>query len=131
MEATLAKTTILSRITQMPLKLRIPLFIAGFSLITGAAVGYQAVSSLSAGYQERTEKLMLDKLQAQEKALGAFMEGMVSNLHAIADNPYIMRATKDFTNAYAAVGGDKVKYLQDEYITKNPNELEAFDGRRQ
>ncbi len=115
--------SVLARITQMRLKYKLPLIIASAALISGLAVTYYAVETLTSSYEKSASNIMQNKLQEKEAGLEALMSDIIGDLHAIADNPYTISATKDFTAAYNELGKNPTRYLQQNYITDNQNKV--------
>ncbi len=70
---------------------------------------------------------MKNKLNNKKVELDGFMRRVVSDVHSMADNPHVFKMLNDFSAAYKELGPDAKDYLQNEYITKNPNELGKKD----
>lgn len=105
------------------LSYKIPLAIAAASIITAGAIGYLSLSTLTETVEHDIEDTMDAKLTTKENLLEGLMENIVGDLHALADNPFIIQSMREFDIAYSDLGADAKDYLQREYITKNPNEL--------
>ncbi|MFO0389005.1 MAG: HAMP domain-containing protein [Alphaproteobacteria bacterium] len=118
------KNSSLSKLNNLRLSIKIPLAIAGFSLICGGAATYVGLNELKSSSENATKTAMFDKLYAKEAALQSFIENITGDLHALADNPYIISATNDFTNAWRTLESNQTKYLQNLYINQNPHETE-------
>lgn len=123
MTSTITSSTALSTLTQMRLKYKLPLVIAGAALLCGSAVTYYAVETLTASYEKTSTQMMADKLHDKEAGLTALMDNIVGDLHALADNPYVIEATKDFARAYRNLDTNPVRYLQQHYISENHNKI--------
>ncbi len=120
MEQTI-NNSFLSRITQMKLSIKLPLAIAGFALICGAGVAYIAIHELTSSNHRTNSDLMLQKMQSKDEALSGLMKSIEGDLHALADNPFIIQAANDFTGAWNTTEGNQTQILQGAYITNNPN----------
>ncbi len=118
---TVKNKSFLSGITQMPLSYKLPLAIAGFALLCGGAVTFYAVESLKAGYERSITANFTEKLSAKNNELHNFMTQITGDLHALADNPYIVTAAYDFTSAWNALKTEQTSNLQNLYIKNNPN----------
>lgn len=116
-------SNILSRVMDMRLSLKLPLVISGFALLCGGAISYYSLETLSKNNEESTRILMEEKLNTKSSALQVLMQGIARDLHTLADNPYIISATNEISDAYAILEGDKTRYLQQAYIEKNPHPL--------
>ncbi|MDX1975549.1 MAG: methyl-accepting chemotaxis protein [Rickettsiales bacterium] len=114
-------SSFMTRITQMRLSAKLPLIISGFALICGGAVTYTGINALSNRAAAEAHDQMKSTLKLKEKALESFMEGVVSDTHSLADNPYIIGALKDFDAAWNSMGGNQTTVLKNAYIGNNPN----------
>lgn len=65
--------------------------------------------------------MMQDGSVQRKRMLELYFESIVGDLHTIADNPLVINAAKEFSNAYAEIGPNATSYLQNAYIAKNPN----------
>ncbi len=117
------KKSLLSNITQMRLSAKLPLIITGLALISGGGVGYYALESLSTSYQDGATTQMSRRLQSKEKALEALMQQITGDLRDFSNNPYLVNATQKLSDAYMSIGDNATKYLQEQYITQNPNDV--------
>lgn len=117
--SSLTSTTALSRIFQMRLSVKLPLVIAGFALLCGGAVTYYSLQALQTGYDVSTKASMMERISGRSDALQSFMDKIVGDLHAVADNPFIMAAMRDMTADWDALGADQKHILQNLYITQN------------
>ncbi len=101
---------------------KIPLAIAGAALITAASIGYMSIDTLVKTAEHDVEILMHHDLNSKELLIDGLMKAVVGDLHTLADNPYVVDSLAEFSIAYAELGSDPVGYLQQHYITDNPNE---------
>ncbi|MFO0389829.1 MAG: methyl-accepting chemotaxis protein [Alphaproteobacteria bacterium] len=106
----------------MRLSKKIPFAIIAGTLITSTALTAVSLHEMAKESEHEISDMMSNQLIFKANAFEAYLEAIVGHLHAIADNPYIVDAAKEFTAAYAELGGDQVTYLQNLYITQNPNE---------
>lgn len=118
---TSAKKSFLSRLTDMRLSYKIPLAISGFSLICGGTVALYSLSALETSYRDSAQTSLTIKLDTKRQQLQTLMESIAGDLHALADNPYIIMSASEFTTAWNNLEGNQTKSLQDLYIDKNPN----------
>jgi methyl-accepting chemotaxis protein len=112
-----------SDLLQMRLSKKIPLAIAGFSLICGGAVALQSLQSLKHSTHQTTTSLMMSKMEGKDSALESLMSDIEGDLHALADSPYVINATSDMVNAWRDLGGNQTEQLQSLYIDQNKNPL--------
>jgi methyl-accepting chemotaxis protein len=116
-----ATPSFFKRIMQMPLRYKLPLIIVGFTLITGAGIGFYALNTMEKGYKNYTVSLLVDKIDGKKYELVSLFENVVGDLHSLADSPYVIDAAREFTQSYLELGEDAKNQLQESYITKNPN----------
>ncbi len=100
---------------------KIPAIITLATLITGGALTYFATHELRVSAEHTAQKSMQNQLMVREKALTAYLQTIIADMHTQGNSPLIIQATNDFTRAWAALGNNQTKYLQDLYITNNPN----------
>ncbi len=113
--------SILARITQMPLKFRLPLIIIFFTLMTGGIVGYYSLHSLTETSKKKVSAMMIDKMETKDTALEELYEEIGEDLRVLGESPYIIAAAQQFTSSFAQLGADAKTALQASYITGNPN----------
>jgi len=101
---------------------KIPMAISAATLITAGAIGYTSLTSISSLADRSVSDAMAAKLYTKEVAVKGLMADIVGDLHAIADNPFVMEAVTNLTQAYKELGGNATEYLQEHYITANPHE---------
>ncbi len=105
----------------MKLSVKLPLIITGFSLVCGGAIATYSTYELKATAQLSTKNMMVSKLEDKETELEIFMNDIAGDLHALADNPFIIDAAKSFESSWQEIQGDKTRILQSLYISQNPN----------
>jgi len=115
------KLSAISRITQMQLRFKLPLVISLFALMAGGVVAYSALNTMAHDAETAAASSLDSRLSAKSEALNVFMAGFVGDLHSLADNPYIIEATREFTGAWTILGTGQKDYLHAAYITKNAN----------
>jgi len=118
------KSSLLSHITQMRLAYKLPLAIAGFALICGAAVAIYSETQLRSSYENSARMEMSLNMEAKSDSFAALLDRIVGDVHSVADNPLIISAAAEFPQAWNDLGENQTKHLQDLYITQNPILLE-------
>jgi len=105
------------------LKLRIsqklPLLILTASLVLGLSLGFLGYFQGSTAVNEEVEKKLQVVLQGRQMALSNYLQSIKEDLHVTAANPEVVKAVKDFTSAWAELGGNQKDKLQKSYITDN------------
>ncbi|MDX2074031.1 MAG: methyl-accepting chemotaxis protein [Alphaproteobacteria bacterium] len=101
----------------------IPLSIIAAAIITAGAVGYYALDTMTRTVENEIAGKMQMELKSEEHLLGGLLADVVGDMHAIADNPYVIDAAKKFADAYQELGESPTEYLHQHYITANPNEV--------
>jgi methyl-accepting chemotaxis protein len=117
------KKSLLLSTHNIKLSKKLPIIIAGFAIICGGAVAYYSNAELTKSYQEAASTKMFLRLQSKEKIIDGLMNNIKSDLGTMATNPYIIKATKDLSNAYMMLGDDATNYLQNAYIKNNQNKV--------
>lgn len=116
-----AKHSLFSRIIHMRLSRKLPLAIAGFALMCGSAVSVVALYNMTNSNYKAASENMAQKLEAKDTSLEELFNSIVGDLHALADSPYIIQATIDFTSSFQSMGENPTAQLQADYISNNPN----------
>jgi methyl-accepting chemotaxis protein len=117
------KKSFLGSTHNIKLSKKLPIIIAGFALICGGSVTYYSNVELTKSYQDAASQKMFFRLQSKAKIFDSLMNNIKSDLETISTNPYIIKATKDLSNAYMLLGDDATNYLQNAYINNNSNKL--------
>ncbi len=108
---------------KMSIKAKIPAAIVGFSLLVGTGVGVASYMTAA----EQLESLAIQRLEAiannRSAALKSYLTSIEQDLKISATNPSVVEALTEFTQAYQAIPGDRIRTLKKSYILDNPNPL--------
>jgi len=115
------KNSLLSQLTQMRLSVKLPLAIAGFSLICGGAVAIYSQGQLRASYEKAAQTEMSLTMQAKSDVFAEFLDSLVDDVLALAGNPFVISSLAEFTQSWNELDENQTKYLQNIYINQNPN----------
>jgi methyl-accepting chemotaxis protein len=113
--------SIFQSLPQLRLSQKIPLYTAMFLIVCGSVVSFMAIQTLKNNASQATEAAMMADLKAKDASLAEFMAAIVGDTHALADNPFVVLATRDFSTAWLGLGSNPTTTLQSLYIDQNAN----------
>lgn len=113
-----AKMKILSN---LPIKYKLPAIIVSVSLLTGGIAG--TVSYLDAHKSLKTEaqSRLSAVLDSRTEIVQAWLGSIRADVEMQSQNPTVINALHEFSQGWQEIEGDRMRYLQDEYIHSNPN----------
>lgn len=112
------------RLDNIRLSVKFPLIIVLFSLLTGVILGTRAYIVAANNIEEMAVDRLLSKAETTRIELSRYLESIESDLAFNAENPLVFNALREFSNAWNVLAlskPDVTKYLQQTYITDNPN----------
>jgi methyl-accepting chemotaxis protein len=100
---------------------KIPLAITGLSLLLAMAIGLANYQQASSSQSASIEQALTAVVEGRKAALADYLGSIEQDLRSLAQNPMVLKATVDFTNAWQQLGKAQTETLQRLYITDNPN----------
>lgn len=113
-----------SKFNNIKFSVKLPLLVVSFSIITAALIGFQAFHRSYDGFASASLQSLVARATTTQVELERYLHSIESDLSFNSKNPFVHDALKDFTYGWRVLentGINPVQYLQDHYITKNPN----------
>lgn len=117
------KGNLLCRITQMPMRIKLPLLMCAIAVITGLVVGLSAITTATTQGEKNAAEDFKRILITRDEKIAAAFEGYEDSLTLAAKNPYITQALRDFSAGRRDFGENPAPVMQSLYIQGNPNKL--------
>lgn len=115
----------------MTLRVKIPLAIVGSALVVAMIVGGSAFMAARMDAHASVEAHKFGVLKAKSIVMQNYLQSIEQDLRITADNEEVKAAIHEFSAAWAEIPGNTTEYLQNAYITQNPNptgEKEKLDA---
>lgn len=103
------------------LSAKLPIIVSLAAAITGGVVGWQSINTLTTNANIAAENQFALSAHSRAVIIETYLNSVMQDVHALADNPAIFDAFVDFKNAWAELGGNQKETLHKLYITDNPN----------
>jgi len=108
------------QLTNIPISKRLPAIMILMIIVTVAGLTTFAYKQESKELIHQVE-IKLDGIRSDRAiALTDYLNSIRQDLRINTENPTTVQATKEFTSAWRALGGDQTEALQDLYIKRNP-----------
>jgi methyl-accepting chemotaxis protein len=101
--------------------LKLPVIIVGSALILAVGMGVANYQTASTAQFETMEEQLVAVAGSRKATLSGYLDAIAQDLRATAMNPAVLDATRNFSDAWAYLPGDKTALLQNLYIESNPN----------
>ena len=105
----------------MRLSVKIPLFIVMPAVVAAIVLGVSSLIASSNALQKALDTKLAAILATRSDQIQNYMSGIESDLHFMAQTPETIRAFKEISAAWDAIGDGAEQKLQKIYITDNPN----------
>ena len=111
----------MSRFDSIPLKLKLPLMVAGVALSMSLIVGLVGFVKLKDQARTYTALQVGETLVQRKAAVEQFYQGLRVSLIELSVNPTTLAAIRRLEFGWHLAGADPAQKLTDVYITSNPN----------
>lgn len=122
---------------KLKLAQKLPLLVSMVALLSCAIVGVVGQIVSQRDFLAFEKKTIQATLENHSTALHSFLDGLVTSVHGVSDNPHFFKTIKDLSEAWDEMEYGQTEYLQAAYIDKNPepigqknNLMQAEDGSR-
>lgn len=100
-------------------KLPAAIILIGISI--ASIVAFVAYTDAEKSLIEVSEQNLASKVEVKQAGLETWLYGIQDDLIIQSQNPAVISAAEEFADAWAQIEGSQQTYLQDWYITSNPN----------
>jgi methyl-accepting chemotaxis protein len=112
-----------NRLIELKIAQKLPLIIVGCALVMAIGVGVSSYMKAASTIDEATNAKFEAALAARQTSFSKYLTSIEQDLEIMATSPQIADAITQFGQAWKVLGPNARTYLQDIYITSNPNAL--------
>lgn len=112
----------LSAFQNLKIAIKLPLIMVCLAMLNAFIAGFFATKSMEEESIKAAEANLSSTRSAHAQALRDYLESINQDLTILSESAHVLQALRDYSNGWESLPeGDKAAYLQDQYITKNPN----------
>ncbi len=109
------------RLSELKIAQKLPLIIVGCALVMAFGVGVSSYFKAASTIEIATNAKFESALAARQTSFSKYLESIEQDLEIITTSPEVNSALVQFTQAWNVLGDNATSYLQNAYITSNPN----------
>ena len=109
------------RLSELKIAQKLPLIIVGCALVMAFGVGVSSYFKAASTIEIATNAKFEAALAARQTSFSKYLESIEQDLEIITTSPEVNSALVQFTQAWNVLGDNATSYLQNAYITSNPN----------
>lgn len=109
------------RLTELKIAQKLPLIIVGCALVMAIGVGVSSYMKAASTIDEATNAKFEAALAARQTSFSKYLTSIEQDLEIMATSPQVASAITEFGQAWKILGQNATSFLQDKYITSNPN----------
>jgi len=109
------------RLSELKIAQKLPLIIVGCSIVMALGVGISSYFKAASTIEIATNAKFEAALAARQTSFSKYLTSIEQDLEIMTSSPEVHSALVQFTNAWNILGNNPTQYLQDAYITSNPN----------
>ncbi len=108
-------------LNRLSISLKLPAIIVALSLTTGGVTAGLSYFGARTPLEAEAKNKLGAVLDSRTEVVQAWLGSIIDDAEMLSVNPTVRSAINEFADAWRSLPGDPTKYLQDQYIRRNPH----------
>jgi len=109
------------RFEDISLALKLPALIVSSALVLAVTIGITSYYQAATAERHAVEQTLVAAVEGRKASLSDYLASIEQDMRTASTNETVRNATRDFSDAWRALGNKPTETLQRLYITDNPN----------